>query len=173
MFLLLSPVAVWSIIHAGFHRWPFVGEGSFVWTLCLFVQIKQCFFCPHLSISKPESLVNKVHSLFQLGEICVSVPILIQSISMGSMSYFVCCVVQCVCDGYLNACVFVPYLLETVFTVHAQSLTICECLYLTVCACMCVFECVRMRSSIPWAASYNVSGGDGGNLKALCCPNQN
>ena len=32
---------------------------------------------------------------------------------------------------------------------------------------------MRTRSSIPWAASYNVSGGDGGNLKALRCPNQN
>lgn len=61
------------------------------------------------------------------------------------------------------------------FTVHVQSITICECLYLTVCACMrvCEYECVRTRSGIPWAASYNVSGGDGGNLKALRCPNQN
>jgi len=101
-----------------------------------------CFFvCPHLffSISTPVCSVNKVHSLVGLGEICVSVSILIQSISMGSMSYSVCCfslyVCVCVCvwDGYLNTCVFVPFLFE-----NPQAITICECLHLAVRACMCV-----------------------------------
>lgn len=138
-----------------------------------------CFcLCTSLcSISTTASLVNKVHSVFQLAEMCVSVSILIQSISMGSMSYFVCCfslrvcVFVCLLPEYLCICGISAW--DCVFTVHVQSITICQHLYLTVCACMCVQECVRARNSIPWAASYNVSGGDGGNLKALRCPNQN
>lgn len=103
-------------------------------------QNKKCF-CLHTSpcsISAPASLVNKVHSLFQLGEMCVSVSILIQSISMGSMSYFVRSVCVCVCrlPEYLRVCAISAGV--CVFTVHVQSITICERLYLTVCACVCV-----------------------------------
>lgn len=127
------------------------------------------------SISTTASLVNKVHSVSQLAEMCVSVSILIQSISMGSMSYSVCCCSLCVCARYLNTWVFVACLLETVCLLcmynPLQSASVC--IWQSVHACVCVYECVRTRSGIPWAASYNVSGGDGGNLKALHCPNQN
>lgn len=78
----------------------------------------------------------------------------------------------CVCFGYLNTCVYLrPHLFETVCLLCAynplQSASVCiwQCVHARVCVCV--------WSSIPWAASYNVSGGDGGNLKALRCPNQN
>lgn len=67
-------------------------------------------FCLHTSlcsISATASLVNKVHFVSQLTEVCVSVSVLIQSISMGSMSYFVFCFSLCMCFCYLNTCVFV------------------------------------------------------------------
>lgn len=102
---------VWTIVtvNCAIHHphwaswWPFVGVRSFVWTVVSIVtpcKIKYIcvFVCPHLFISPPASLVNKVHSVLQLaGEMCVSVSILIQSISMGSMSYFVCCFSLCLC----------------------------------------------------------------------------
>ena len=94
-----------------------MAQRSFVWTV---VSKKASVFLSLCSISTTASLVNKVHSVSQLTEMCVSVSILIQSISMGSMSYSVCCcslcvcVCVCVCVRYLNTCVFVAYLLETV-----------------------------------------------------------
>ncbi len=124
----------------------FCGMEVFVWTVVSTVTLcknkMHLCFCLQTSLcSITASLVNKVHSVFQLGEMCVSVSTLIQSVSMGSMSYFVCCCSLCVCRLPEYLCICGISARDCVFSVHVRSVTICERLYLTVCACVCVRVC--------------------------------
>ena len=90
---------------------------------------------------------HSAFSVFQLAELCVSVSILIQSISMGSTSYFVFAS-HPVCVCYLNTCVFLAHLLETVclLCMYNPLESVCACM--RVCACAHVYNRVCVRGIV-------------------------
>lgn len=154
LFVFILPLllaTVWSVIHTGFYTLFVVGSRVLCWDSCLQSLCAKDnafgFFCLHTSlrsISTKTSLVNKVHSVFQLSVVCVRVSISIQSISMGSMSYFVFCFSLRMCFCYLNTGVglFVAYVLETVCLLcmynPLQSASVC--IWQSVRVCVCAYE---------------------------------
>lgn len=170
---IVTLLTVWSIIPTAFIDDLLWKKSLLFELLCPQPQkIKHWCFLVYLhffSVLAPAFSVNKVYSLFRLAaETCVSVSILIQSISMGSMSYSV----RRRCS--LCAWRLPEYLQTALCAISAWDCAIyCNlrvCAWQSVHACVCLQESAWMRNCIPWAASYNVSGGDGGELESPVLP---
>lgn len=171
-FTIVTLLTVWSIIPAAFIDDLLWRKSLLFELLCPQPHKKRILVYLHFfSALAPAFSVNKVYSLFRrAAETCVSVSILIQSISMGSMSYSVRRRSLCArrLPEYLQTA-FVPYLFETL-----RSIAICESVPASRRMHVCVCRRVREWGTVfPGLLVIMFLGVMGGNLKALCCPNQN